>query len=107
MAILDQIEAIPAKQRILIVAVVAVALLGGFYQFVYKPKTLRIKVLDAQLTTLNSELQDLRAIKKKLEEFKSMVDMDEGNDNEEEMDEAKQAQMEGFMLVYELFRPLT
>ena len=41
------------------------------------------------------------------QEFKSMVDMDEGTDNEEEMDEAKKAQMEGFMLVYELFRPLT
>ena len=40
------------------------------------------------------------------QEFKSIVDMDEGSNNGEEEDESKKAQMEGFMLVYELFRPL-
>jgi len=73
MAILDRIDAIPAKQRLLVVVVVIVAMLGGFYQFVYKKKVGYIKIFEAQLTTLNSELQDLRAIKKKLEEFKSMI----------------------------------
>jgi len=73
MAILDRIDAIPVRQRALIVAVVLLGLVGGFYQFAYKPKTARIKIHEDQLTKLNSELQDLRAIKKKLEEFKSMI----------------------------------
>ena len=73
MAILDKIDAVPAKQRLLIVAVVIIALLAGFYQFVYKKKVGYIKIFEAQLTTLNNELQELRVIKKKLEEFKSMI----------------------------------
>jgi type IV pilus assembly protein PilO len=54
-------------------AVVIIALLAGFYQFVYKKKVEHIRIFEAQLTKLNSELADLRAIKKKLEEFKSMI----------------------------------
>jgi type IV pilus assembly protein PilO len=73
MAILDKIDAIPAKQRALIVAVVLLGMVGGFYQFVYKTKTTSIRIQEARLTKLNSELQDLRAIKKKLEEFKLMI----------------------------------
>jgi type IV pilus assembly protein PilO len=73
MAILDKIDAIPAKQRLLIVLVVIIAMVGGFYQFVYTKKKTRIQVFEAQLAKLNSELQDLRAIKKKLEEFKGMI----------------------------------
>jgi type IV pilus assembly protein PilO len=73
MAILDKIDAIPVKQRALIVAVVVLAMVGGFYQFVYKTKTALIQVYEVRLTKLNSELQELRVIKKKLEEFKSMI----------------------------------
>jgi type IV pilus assembly protein PilO len=73
MAILDRIEELPTKQRLLIVGVLLIAMIGGFYQFIYKKKTAKIRSYTTQLTKLNSELQDLRAIQKKLEEFKSMI----------------------------------
>ena len=73
MAILDKIEELPPKQRLIAVAVILVLMAGGFYQFVYTKKAKAIEVQQAQLTQLNTELQDLRAIQKKLEEFKSMI----------------------------------
>jgi len=73
MAILEKIEEMPAKQRALVLVVAVLVLVGGFYQFVYKKKSAQINVLQSQLSTLNTELQDLRAIQKKLEEFRSMI----------------------------------
>ncbi len=73
MAILDSIEQIPAKQRWLLVGIIFLALIGGFWHFVYKKKTSQIQILETKLSNLNSELQDLRAIQKKLGEFKGMI----------------------------------
>ena len=72
-AILDKIEDFSVKQRAIAAAVLLVAFLGVFYQYVYKPKTAEITRVTAQLSEVNSELQDLRAIQKKLGEFKGMV----------------------------------
>jgi type IV pilus assembly protein PilO len=73
MALLDRIEEIPPRQRLLIVGVIIVLVAGLFYQFVYKKKTVTIEIFQSQLAQLNSELQDLRAIQKKLVEFKAMI----------------------------------
>jgi type IV pilus assembly protein PilO len=73
MAILEKIEEIPAKQRILIFSVVLLLIAGGFYQFVYSKKAQQIETLQSELSTHNSELQELRVIQKKLEEFRSMI----------------------------------
>ena len=73
MSILEKIEGIPTKQRVIIVAAILVLICGGFYQFVYAKKTKMINVLQGSLNTVNTELQDLRAIQKKLEEFRSMI----------------------------------
>jgi type IV pilus assembly protein PilO len=73
MAILDKIEGIPAIQRAGILALVVLLIIGGYWQLSYKKKQIRIKVLQGQLSKLNTELQNLRAIEKKLPEFKSMI----------------------------------
>jgi len=73
MALIDRVEQIPPKQRVLLLGLIIVGLVGGFWQFVYKDKQEQITVLESRLTKLNSELQDLRAIQKKLEEFKGMI----------------------------------
>jgi type IV pilus assembly protein PilO len=73
MAILDKIEELPGKQRLALVAVLIITMVGGFYQFVYKKKVAAIEYQQAELAQLNSKLQDLRAIQKKLEEFKGMI----------------------------------
>ena len=73
MAILERIEGTPPKQRALIVGALLLAIVGGFYQFVYTKKTQQITILETRLSQLNSELQDLRAIQKKLEEFKGLI----------------------------------
>lgn len=73
MAILDKIEELPAKKRAIIVGVVLLLMIGAYYQLVYTKKSVKITVQQSNLATLNSELQDLRAIQKKLGEFKSMI----------------------------------
>jgi type IV pilus assembly protein PilO len=73
MAILDKIEELPAKKRAIIVGVVLLLMIGAYYQLVYTKKSAKITVQQSNLATLNSELQDLRAIQKKLNEFKSMI----------------------------------
>ena len=73
MAILDKIEGIPVIQRAGILALVVLLIIGGYWQLSYKKKQIRIKVLQGQLSQLNTELQNLRAIEKKLPEFKSMI----------------------------------
>lgn len=73
MAILDKIEEIPAKQRLILVVVLLALIVGGFYQFVYKKKTAQIKSTETTLAQLNNELQDLRAIQKKLKDFEAMI----------------------------------
>lgn len=73
MAILDKIEDIPPKQRLLIVVALLLILVGGYYQFIYAKQKVKIQALQSQLAKLNSELQDLRAISKKLNDFKGMI----------------------------------
>lgn len=73
MSILEKIEDVPAKQRAIVIVLVLLLILGGFYQFVYAKKTKMITNLRTNLNNLNTELQDLRAIQKKLEEFRSMI----------------------------------
>jgi len=85
MAILDKIEELPGKQRMALVAVLIIAMIGGFYQFVYKKKVAAIEYHQAELAQLNSKLQDLRAIQKKLEEFKDMIE-----ELEAQLEEAQQ-----------------
>lgn len=73
MAILDKIDEIPANQRLILAVGLLVIIVGGFYQFIYKSKKLQVKVQETQLAQLNNELQDLRAIQKKLKDFEVMI----------------------------------
>jgi type IV pilus assembly protein PilO len=70
MAVLDKISGIPILQRAIIVALLIVLILVLFFYTVYSPNKKKLAALNAQLATLNSEVQDLRAIKLKLSEFK-------------------------------------
>ena len=93
MAILDKIEELSAKNRAIIVGVVLVLMIGAFYQFVYTKKSARIKTQKSSLAKLNSELQDLRAIQKKLNEFKSMIKDLEAQLNEAQRQLPKQREI--------------
>jgi type IV pilus assembly protein PilO len=93
MAILEKIEELPAKQRAIIVGVVLVLMIGAYYQMVYTKKTTRINIQQSNLATLNSELQDLRAIQKKLAEFKSMIKDLEAQLNEAQRQLPKQREI--------------
>ena len=93
MAILDKIEELPAKQRAIIVGVALVLMVGAYYQFVYTKKSTKINIQQSNLATLNSELQDLRAIQKKLNEFKSMIKDLEAQLNEAQRQLPKQREI--------------
>ncbi len=73
MLILDKIEELSARNRAIVVGVVLVLMIGAFYQLVYTKKSAKIDSQQSNLAALNSELQDLRAIQKKLVEFKGMI----------------------------------
>ncbi len=66
MLILDKIEELSARNRAIVVGVVLVLMIGAFYQLVYTKKSAKIDSQQSNLAALNSELQDLRAIQKKL-----------------------------------------
>lgn len=93
MEILDKIEELPAKKRAMIVGVVLLLMIGAYYQLIYTKKTVKINIQQTNLAKLNSELQDLRAIQKKLNEFKSMIKDLEAQLNEAQRQLPKQREI--------------
>jgi type IV pilus assembly protein PilO len=71
MAVLDQLNELNAKQRLLIVGVVIGLMAVIFYYYIFTPNTRTIANFDSQLTALETELKGLRAIEMKLPEFKA------------------------------------
>jgi type IV pilus assembly protein PilO len=70
MALMERIDSLSARQRLLIMIVIILLLGVGFYYRVHKPKQREIQGWEAQLSTLQTDLQGLRAIAAKLPEFK-------------------------------------
>jgi type IV pilus assembly protein PilO len=69
MSLLERLDDLSNKQRLLIMAVIVVVILGVFYQYTYKPYQADIRNARAQLETLQTDLQGLRAIAAKLPQF--------------------------------------
>lgn len=73
MAILEQFEKVPARQRALILGVL-VALIGGLYwQFAYSPKAKQIAAQKQRRDALDSEVQNLRSIEAKNREWQRKI----------------------------------
>ena len=69
MSLLERLDELSNKQRLLIIAVVVLIMLAGFWQYVYKPYQTDIRNLRTQLESLQTDLQGLRAIAAKLPQF--------------------------------------
>ena len=70
MAIMERIDGLSTRQRLLIMIIIILFLGAGFYYRVHKPKQREIQGWESQLSTLQTDLQGLRAIAAKLPEFK-------------------------------------
>ncbi len=71
MALLEQVDQLSIKQRLMVLGVVVVLLLVGFYYWIYAPNAKTISGLRMKLSSVQSDLQGLRAINAKLPEFKA------------------------------------
>ena len=62
MALMERIDSLSARNRLLIMVVIFALLAAGFYYRVHKPKQREIQGWEAQLSVLQTDLQGLRAI---------------------------------------------
>ncbi len=70
MALLDKINEIDSKQRLIILGLVLILLAAGFWYGVWKPKHETIVTLEDQLTKNKSRLGQLQMVAKEIERFK-------------------------------------
>lgn len=72
-SILEQFEKVPLKQRALVLGMLMIMLVVGFWYLLYQPKATRIKSEQGRLTALTGEVQGLQAIEKQNKKFKEMI----------------------------------
>lgn len=70
MADLDLIKNVPALQRWLIIGLLVLIVLGGFFYFIYYPKVNTIKSIEAELSKLVNEININMTKARTLEELK-------------------------------------
>lgn len=75
MPLLESIDQLNNKQRLLILVVIIALIAAGFYYLIYKPNNSDIAGLETRLSSLQSDLQSLRAIYAKLPEFEARRDL--------------------------------
>lgn len=74
MALLERVDQLNNKQRLIILVVIIALLAGGFYYFVYRKNQTTITGLESTLSSLQTDIQGLRAIQAKLREFEAERD---------------------------------
>ena len=73
MAILEQFEKVPLRQRALVLGLV-VALVGvGFWYFVWQPKTTQIAAAQERFVALDGEVKNLQTIEARNKEFRQRI----------------------------------
>lgn len=70
MAKLDLIEKVSPLQRWIVIGLLLVIVLGGFFYFIYSPKAGRIGMIDDELSRLNNEININMTKARTLEELK-------------------------------------
>jgi len=69
MAVLEQFEKVPVKQRLMVLGIVVALVLAGFWYFVWAPKTKKIRIAQTQYQNLANEVQTLQTIEAQNKEF--------------------------------------
>jgi len=69
MAVLEQFEKVPIKQRLLVLGLVVALVAAAFWYTVWSPKTKQINIAQTQFQNLDAEVQNLRTIEAKNKEF--------------------------------------
>ena len=72
-SLVEQFEKVPLKQRVLVLAVLLILIVVGFYYALYAPKAAKINASRNHLNSLNSEVQVLQTIEAKNKEYKRMI----------------------------------
>lgn len=73
MAVLEQFEKVPLKQRLLVLGLV-VGLIGvGFWYLVWQPKSSQIAAAEQNFAKLDGEVKNLRTIEAKNKEFQQRI----------------------------------
>jgi len=66
----DSIKALPSYQKMLIIAILIIAIAGAFVWFVYIPKHAEISALEQQIAQINNEININQAKARRLDELK-------------------------------------
>ena len=72
-SVIEQFEKVPLKQRALVLGMLLILIVVGFYYLVYAPKAALIASSRSTLNTLTSEVQVLLTIEAKNKEYKRMI----------------------------------
>jgi type IV pilus assembly protein PilO len=73
MAILEKVDELNNKQRLLILGIVIALVTVGFYYYIYVPGTKNIAAQEGRLAGLQRDLSSLQTIAAKLPEFKATI----------------------------------
>ena len=71
--LIEKLSRLPSRYRLIIIAVVPLLVVGGYYQLFYTPASLELTQLEAQQQSLQRKLNEVRSVAAKMDEFEAEI----------------------------------
>ena len=71
--LIEKASRLPSRYRLIIIALLPLLVVGGYYQMLYKPAALLVTQLEAQQQSLQRKLNEVRSVAAKMDEFEAEI----------------------------------